>query len=81
MTSNAKPAHKIRDGALSVTIWRNDGDKGPFYSITPSRSYKQGEEWRESDSLNADDCLAMAELLREAHAWIRMQRRADAKAA
>ena len=43
------------------------------------RSYSQGEEtWKETDSLNGDDLLAMAELLREAYAWIRMQRRADA---
>jgi hypothetical protein len=34
---------------------------------------------RETDSLNESDLLAMAELLREAYAWIRMQKRADAK--
>jgi hypothetical protein len=75
------PAHKIRDGVLQVTIWRNTGDKGNWYSVVSTRSYKQGDDsWKETDSLNADDCLAMAELLREAYAWIKMQRRADAKA-
>ena len=77
----SSPAHKIRSGVLQATIWRNTGDKGTWYSVIPVRSYKQGDEtWKETDSLNADDCLAMAELLREAYAWIKMQRRADAKA-
>ena len=39
------------------------------------------ETWRETDSLNADDLLATAELIREAYAWIKMQKRADTKAA
>ena len=76
----SKPAHKIRNGVLQVTIWRNSGDKGNWYSVVPTRSYKQGEDtWKETDSLNADDCLAMAELIRDAYAWIKIQRRADAK--
>lgn len=77
----SSPAHKLRDGCLQVVIWRNTGHGGQaYYTATPQRSYKQGEEtWKETDSLNADDLLAMAELLREAHAWIRMQKRADAK--
>jgi hypothetical protein len=75
------PAHKLQDGALRVTIWRNTSDKGTFYTATPSRGYKSGDDaWKETDSLNNDDILAMAELLREAYAWIRNQRRADAKA-
>jgi hypothetical protein len=74
------PAHKLRDGCLQVCIWRNTSERGTFYTATPQRSYRQGDEtWRETDSLNADDLLAMAELLREAYAWIRMQKRADAK--
>ena len=76
-----QPAHKFRDGVLQVTIWRNSGDKGTYYSVVPTRSYKQDEDtWKETDSLNGDDCLAMAELIREAYAWIKVQRRADAKA-
>jgi hypothetical protein len=77
----SKPAHKIADGALRVTIWRNTSDKGTYYTVNPSRGYKKDDDaWKETDSLNADDLLAMAELLREAYAWIKMQKRADAKA-
>ena len=75
----SQPAHKLRDGCLSVVIWRNTSDKGTYYTANPTRSYKQGDDtWKESDSFSQDDMLAMAELLREAYAWINMQRKADA---
>ncbi|WP_435008035.1 hypothetical protein P12x_005302 [Tundrisphaera lichenicola] len=80
--SNA-PAHKLRDGCLQVCIWRNTSTEGKtYYTFNPTRSYKAGDDtWKEVDSLNQDDLLAMAELLREAYAWVKMQKRADAKAA
>jgi hypothetical protein len=76
----SKPTHKIRNGTLQVTIWRNSGEKGSWYSVTSSRGYKQGDDWKETDSLNFDDLLAMAKLLDLAHTWIVSQQQADAKA-
>jgi hypothetical protein len=77
----SKPAHKLRNGVLQVTIWRNSGEKGSWYSVTSSRSYKQDDDaWRETDSLNFDDLLSMAKLLDQAHTWIAQQQQADAKA-
>ncbi len=77
----SKPAHKLRNGVLQVTIWRNSGDKGNWYSVVPTRSYKQGEDtWKETDSLNFDDLLPMAKLFDQAHTWIMNQQQADAKA-
>jgi hypothetical protein len=77
----SKPAHKIRDGVLQVTIWRNQGEKGNWYSVVPARSYKQGEEtWKQTDSLRLDDLLPMAKLFDQAHTWITDQQKADAKA-
>jgi hypothetical protein len=70
MPDKAKPAHKIRSGALTVTIWKNDNEKGSWYSVTPSRSYKQNEEWKESDSFAFDDLMTLAKLLDLAHTWI-----------
>lgn len=76
----SKPAHKIRSGALHVTIWRNQSEKGHFYSVNSSRSYKDGDEWKESDSLSFDDLLAMAKLFDLAHTWIMQAQQTDAKA-
>ena len=77
----SKPAHKIRSGVLQVTIWRNHGEKGNWYSVNPSRGYKVGDDaWKESDSLGFDDLLTMGKLLDQAHSWIILQQQADAKA-
>ena len=75
----SQPAHKFRDGALQVTIWRNPTEKGVFYSVTPARGYKKGDAWKETESLGFDDLLAMAKLLNQAHSWIVEAKKADAK--
>ena len=77
----SQPAHKIRSGVLQVTIWRNTGDKGNYYSVVPTRGYKLDDDsWKETDSMGFDDLLTMAKLLDLAHTWIMHQHQADAKA-
>ena len=77
----AQPAIKFRDGFLQVVVWRNTGERGTYYSVNIQRSFKREDDsWGETDSLGQDDILAMAELLREAYAWIKHQKQADAKA-
>jgi hypothetical protein len=77
----SQPAHKIRNGVLQVTIWRNPTEKGVWYSVVPTRSYKNGDDiWKTTDSLGFDDLLAMAKLFDQAHSWILSQQQADAKA-
>jgi hypothetical protein len=76
----SQPAHKIRSGVLQVTIWRNHGEKGNWYSVIPSRGYKQDDAWKETDSLGFDDLLTMGKLFDLAHTWIMHQQQADAKA-
>ena len=77
----SSPAHKLRISNLQATIWRNISEKGTWYSVTPSRSYKVGDEiWKETDSLGFDDLLAMSKLLDEAHSWISKQMQADSRA-
>ena len=76
----SKPAHKIRIGVLQVTIWRNTGEKGNWYSVKLTRGYKSEEGWRETDNLGFDDLLPTAKLLDLAHTWIMHQMQADTKA-
>jgi len=74
-SANAKPAHKIRRAGIEVAIWSNAGDKGPWYSVTVNRRYKQGEEWKDGGSFGADDLLPLAKMLDEADTWIADQQR------
>ena len=65
-----QPAAKFRDGRLEVAVWANqtnDDEPKTFYSITMERSYKDGEDWKKSTSLNGDDLLKAANLLTKAH--------------
>ena len=73
MTTQDKPAHAIRSGALTVTIWKNASDKGAWYSVTPSRAYKQGDQWKDTDRFDFDDLMTLAKLLDLAHTWILTQ--------
>lgn len=86
MTSNQnKPAFTFRDGALKVTGWANFGENGTFYSVEPSRTYKQGEVFKDSHSLSGTEPIQMARLLHLAYTRIgelaeqdRNERAADA---
>jgi hypothetical protein len=49
------PAIKFRDGTFQVTIWRNTGDRGTYYTLNPTRSYKSGDDaWKVTD-MSVDD--------------------------
>ncbi|MBK6897644.1 MAG: hypothetical protein KA099_04030 [Alphaproteobacteria bacterium] len=73
-----KPALKLRDGRITLTVWKNstDDDKS-YYSIVLVRSYKSGDDWKESTSLNPEDLLPAARLLSEAYGRILKLRRED----
>ena len=47
----------IRQG--QVAIWENQGQKGPFHTVTVSRSYYD-EEWKHTDNFTAGDLLTLA---------------------
>ena len=69
-----RPVHTIRYGAVRAVIWRNvaDNDKAsrPMYNVTFSRSYKDGNEWKNNTSFGVDDLLELAKAANESHTWI-----------
>ena len=64
------PAFSCRHRALKATVWRNELENGPMVNTTVSRSYKDGDDWKESGSFSFDDILIVAELLRTCHGFI-----------
>ncbi|MCL4740962.1 MAG: hypothetical protein KJZ54_02050 [Phycisphaerales bacterium] len=78
-SKKSKPVHVVRYGAIKAAIWRNETSAGPMYNVTVSRTYKEGDEWRESTSFGADDLLVLAKALNEAHSWIFAQRAKSAQ--
>ena len=72
-----KPVHKIRIGNITASIWANEGQNGTFYNVTVSRSYKDGDQWKDTNSFNRDDLLVVAKLSDLAHTWVCEQEQAD----
>ena len=70
MQTKTKPIHEVRIGTVKAAIWKNENDNGRYYSTTIQRSYKDGTEWKHTDSFNRDDLLVLAKVADLAHSWI-----------
>src|SRR6266496_1141032 len=68
-----KPVHEVRLGAIKAAIWKNDTQNGVRYNTTFSRLYRDGEEWKNTDSFGRDDLLVVAKVADQAHSWIHSQ--------
>ncbi len=68
-----KPVKKFRIGNLTVNVWKNEGTERPFYTVDIQRSYKDGDEWKNTTSLNHADLLNAARLFQKAEGWISEQ--------
>jgi len=49
------PVDKVKIGGVSCDTWENDGEHSKFYTHTLQRSYKQGSEWKHTNSLRTQD--------------------------
>ena len=61
-TETNKPAATVQLGVIRAAAWRNESDNGPWYSVTIERRYKDGEDWKSSDSFGRDDLLTVAKV-------------------
>lgn len=75
-----KPAHEIRNGGVKVTIWPKKDTGKAGYTVTISRSYKAGEEWKQTSTFFQSHLAKLAALLAEADEWITRQETAEAAA-
>ena len=62
------PVHKIRHGAVSASIWRQETDKGPLFNVTFQRLYRTEEgQWQSTASFGPGDLLVLAKVADAAH--------------
>ena len=65
--ANNKPTATLRDGRIKATIWKQNSDKGDFFRVTFSRSYKdEAGNWHDSDSFSGTELLRLAHLATKA---------------
>ena len=59
-----KPVETLRDGALKLSIFRNQRENGVSFSMQPGRIYTDSQgHVRESASLSGSEPIRMAKLL------------------
>ena len=64
-----QPVAKFRLGYVIATIWQND----KFYSTVLSKSYKEGDEWKETDQLGSGDLMNAVRVLQRAEDFVSEQ--------
>ena len=65
-----KPVAEVRIGRVKAAIWRNDTEGGTRHNVTFSRLYKDGEEWKSTQSFGRNDLLVLAKVADQAHSRI-----------
>jgi hypothetical protein len=61
-----QPVKKFRVGQVTAAVWKNADD----YSVTLQKSYKDGEEWKNTETLFYVDVLCAIKALDRAEKYI-----------
>lgn len=66
-STKQKPAATLRDGALKATLWQKQSEKGVFFTVTLSRTYRDGDEYKDSHSFVGAELLRIGRLAAKAY--------------
>ncbi len=69
MANGNKPAAKFRLGYVTATVWQN----GEHFNTVLSKSYKDGDEWKDTDQLGTGDLMNAVRVLQRAEDFISAQ--------
>ncbi len=57
-TTSNQPLETFRDGRLKATVWENQGDSGPYHTVTLSKVYEDKEgKLQETHSFTGSELL------------------------
>lgn len=65
-----RPVHEVRMGRIKAAVWEDNTQNGPRHNVTFSRLYKDGDQWKDSQSFGRDDLPLLAKVADLAHTWI-----------
>jgi len=72
-----KPEKKFSCGPVSASIWAKnktvEGETVKFYSVTITKAYKEGEDWKYTNSFNIEDIPKVALVANEAYKYVRLK--------
>ena len=78
MANNNKPVKEIRLGAVKGAIWENQVGDTTRFNVVLKKIYKDGSEWKATDSFGRDELLLVAKVADQAHSWIFEQKTGNA---
>jgi hypothetical protein len=70
-----KPVYGKKRNGVKVAVWPNEGKNGTWYSLTHCHYYKDGNDWKETNSYPEDCLLTLAKMIDAADTWIGEQDR------
>ncbi len=68
--ANPKPISEVRIGRIKAAIWPNETEGRTRHNVTFSRLYKDGDEWKSTQSFSRNDLLLLAKVADQAHSRI-----------
>ena len=68
--AKARPVHTVRLGRVQVAIWKNETANGDRFNMTVSQGYKDGDEWKDTQSIGRDFGYQAARAFQLATDWV-----------
>lgn len=68
--NKTRPVHEVRLGRIKAAIWENATQSGQRHNVTVVRLYREGEQWKDSNSFGRDDLPVVMKVLDQVHTWI-----------
>jgi hypothetical protein len=69
------PIKRIAVGnGIRASIWQNQSKNGTWHTVTISRTYRDGDQYKDTTSFRQDDLLYVAKAAEMAFAWCLQQR-------
>jgi hypothetical protein len=78
-TQPTRPTHEVRLGSVKAAVWSNPTETGVRHNVTFSRLYKDGDNWKSSDSFGLQDLLVVAKVADQAHSWIHQKEQEESR--
>ena len=68
--ANPKPVAEVRIGRVKAAVWPNETEGRTRHNVTFSRLYRDGAEWKSTQSFGRNDLLVLAKVANQAHSRI-----------
>jgi len=66
-----RPVYVKQVGAVRAAVWANGNDERTYFNVAVTRTYRDGETFKESNSLNGlGDVACLQEALRHVANWL-----------